>query len=194
MRGLPVVLAAALVTAAGASPARSDAPEVGNVVVTLGDGATVPLRNWSLSYEYALYKQGTSPLMAPTSRKESMEVLVGKRSLSTAGQTLTFTYQEVPRALVDAGTVPESDRFKNPREIVLTGAGGKKESYKVEPPHRDLLEPDPPKGMTVMPRTLDLRGETVLGTRKDFCLLSYTAVIECGGSPANAVVKVEFQQ
>ncbi|HUG53450.1 MAG TPA: hypothetical protein VMR21_07610 [Vicinamibacteria bacterium] len=193
MRRLWLVPAAVLVFASGPSPARSDAPDVGTVVVTLGDGVTMPLRNWSLSYEYALWTQGTSPLTAPTARKEAAEVLVGKRSLPAAGRTLTFTYREVPRALVAAGTAAESDRFKSPREVVLTGPDGKKESYKVEPPHRDLLDRDPPKGTTVLPRTLDLRGETVTGTRKDFCLLSYTATIECGGSPANAVVKIQFQ-
>jgi hypothetical protein len=45
-----------------------------------------------------------------------------------------------------------------------------------------------------MARTLDVLGETVTGTRKDFCLVSYTAVVECGGTAADRVVKVEFQK
>ena len=182
------------VAGAGAPGARADGPDQGTVLVTMGDGSTVTLRNWSLSYEYASYKQGTSPLAGASRRTESGHLLVGKRTVPLAGQALTFTYDEVPKALVAAGAAPATDRFKHPREIVVAGADGKKQTFKVEAPARDLLVAAPEKGMAFQARTLDLRGETVTGTRKDLCLLSYTATVECGGTPADAVAKVEFQK
>lgn len=176
------------------SGVRADAPDRGTLVVTMGDGTVVPLHNWSLSYEYSLYRQGTSPLAGTARRTESADLLVGKKAVPTPGQVLTFTYVDVPKALVAAGTVPATDRFKRPREIVVTGADGRKSTYRVDPPARELLVAAVDKGMAVTARTLDLRGETVTGTRKDLCLLSYTAAVECGGTPADAVVKVEFHR
>jgi hypothetical protein len=170
----PMVVVAAL---AAAVAARADAPDRGSILVTLGDGTTVPLRNWSLSYEYALYRQGTSPMGAPTARKEAADLFVGKRALPTAGQTLTIAY--------------EGSRVK---EITLAGADARKNTFKVEAPARDLLVASVEKGQAVMARSLDLTGETVTGARRDFCVLSYTMVVECGVTPADRVVKIEFQK
>lgn len=179
----------------GPAPAvHAQTPDRGTIVATMGDGTSVTLRHWSLSYEYALYKQGTSPLAGGSKRTESGGLLVGKRTVPLAGQVLTFTYDEVPKALLAAGAAPASDRYKHPREIVLTAPDGKKTTMKVEAPAKDLLSAATEKGMAIMPRTLDLRGETVTGTAKDLCLLSYTAAVECGGTPADAVVKIEFQK
>jgi len=184
-----------LLLLASALPLRADAPvPQGTIAVTLGDGSTLTLRNWTLSYEYAIFRANQSPLEAPRARKEGAVVLVGKKELKTEGQVLSFNYQPVPRALIDAGTATEADRFKRPLEIVLSKPGGKPTVYKIEPPNKDLLNDDPPPGTSVTARTLDLRGETVTGSKRDFCLISYTAAVECGGSAADAVVKIEFQQ
>jgi len=176
VRPLGLVLAAA-VSVTVAAVAAADAPDRGSIVVTLADGTSVPLRNWSLSYEYSVYRPGTSPMGAPTARKEAADLFVGKRALPTAGQTLTIAY-DGPRV----------------KEITLAGADARKNTLKVEPPARDLLVASPEKGTAVMPRSLDLRGETVTGTRRDFCVLSYTMVVECGVTPADRVVKIEFQR
>jgi hypothetical protein len=76
----------------------------------------------------------------------------------------------------------------------VTSAGGKAVRAKVEPPHRDLLAPGADKATMVMARSLDLRGEGITGTRREVCLLSYSSLVECGGTPADQVVKVEFQR
>ena len=81
-----VALAAMAVSAA----ARADAPDQGTIIVTLDDGTTVPLRNWTLSYEYGMAKSGVSPLFAPTARKLTSELYVGKKAFPTAGQTLSI--------------------------------------------------------------------------------------------------------
>ena len=171
VRTLRLALAAlSLAAAAGA-----DAPDRGSIVVTLGDASTVTLRDWSLSYEYALYRQGTSPMAAPTARKKSSELFVGKKALPVAGQTLDIAY--------------EGTRVK---DITLRGADGRKSTLKVEAPARDLLVESVEKGMAVTPRSLDLTGETVTGTKREFCVLSYTMVVECGVTPEDRVVKIEF--
>ena len=189
------VLAALLLTTSGAATLGSaDAPaDRGSVVVTLEDGTSVPLHNWSLSYEYGIAKQGTSPLFAPTARKNAWELYVGKKALPTTGQVLTIAYTETMRS-TESDTGVKTERIKTPRELTLSGADGRKSTFKVEPPARELLVESLEKGTTLMARTLDVVGETITGTKKDFCVVSYTAVVECGGTAADRVVKVEFQR
>ena len=173
------------------SAGTADAPaDRGTVVVTTEDGSSVPLHNWSLSYEYGLAKAGTSPLFAPTARKAAWELYVAKKALPTTGQVLTITYSETMRS-TESDTGVRTEKIKTPKELTLTGADGRK-TFKVEAPARELLVESLEKGTTLMARTLDVVGETVTGTKKDFCLVSYTAVVECGGTAADRVVKVEF--
>jgi len=173
------------------SAGTADAPaDRGTVVVTTEDGSSVPLHNWSLSYEYGLAKAGTSPLFAPTARKTAWELYVAKKALPTTGQVLTITYSETMRS-TESDTGVRTEKIKTPKELTLTGADGRK-TFKVEAPVRELLVESLEKGTTLMARTLDVVGETITGTKKDFCLVSYTAVVECGGTAADRVVKVEF--
>jgi hypothetical protein len=176
---------AALLILALTSPGLADAPPAadrGTVIVTLADGSTVPLRGWTLSYEYALYGKGVSPIAAPTSRHNTGDLYLGKRALSAAALgTLDITYQQM-------GTIAVA------RTISFKGPNGKTEKEKVETPNVDLVVKDRPKGTEVMIRTLDLRGETVTGTKKDFCVLSYTSIVQCGTTLEDRVVKLEFQR
>lgn len=191
LRSLAVLIAT---LAAAPGSAATDAPaDQGTIVVTLEDGTTVPLRNWTLSYEYGMAKAGVSPLFAPTARKSTSELYVGKKTFPTAGQTLTIAYTESMRS-TESDTGVKTERIKTPRELTLVGADGRKSTFKIEPPVREMLVPTLEKGMTVMARTLDVIGETVTGTKKDFCVLSYTAVVECGGTAADRVVRVDFKQ
>jgi hypothetical protein len=184
--------AAILLAGAASTAGAADAPATrGTIVVTTEDGSTVPLHNWSLSYEYGLAKAGTSPLFAPTARKAAWELYAGKKAVPLTGQVLTITYLESMRS-TESDTGVTTVRIKTPKELTLTGADGRKTTFKIEPPVRDLLVETLEKGTTLMARTLDVAGETVTGTKKDFCLLSYTAVVECGGTAADRVVKIEF--
>ena len=192
MRTTAATLALLLLASAGAAPAgTADAPaDRGTVVVTTEDGSSVPLHNWSLSYEYGLAKAGTSPLFAPTARKAAWELYVAKKAVPTTGQVLTITYSETMRS-TESDTGVRTEKIKTPKELTLTGADGRK-TFKVEAPARELLVESMEKGTTLMARTLDVVGETITGTKKDLCLVSYTAVVECGGTAADRVVKVEF--
>jgi hypothetical protein len=184
--------AAILLAGAASTVGAADAPaNRGTIVVATEDGSTVPLHNWSLSYEYGLAKAGTSPLFAPTARKAAWELYVGKKVFPIAGQVLTITYSETMRS-TESDTGVTTVKIKTPKELILTGADGRKTTFKIEPPVRDLLVESLEKGTTLMARTLDVMGETVTGTKKDFCLVSYTAVVECGGTAADRVVKIEF--
>lgn len=181
------------VTVVSARSALADAPAgQGTIVVTMDDGTTVPLRNWTLSYEYGMAKTGVSPLFAPTAHKTASELYVGKKTLPLAGQTLTITYTESMRS-TESDSGVRTEKIKIPRELTVAGGDGKKTTLKLEPPVRELLVPSLEKGMVVMARTLDVVGETLTGTKKDFCLLSYTAVVECGSTAADRVVKVDFR-
>jgi len=168
------------------------AAAAGSILVTLEDGSTMPLHNWTLSYEYGMAKVGTSPLFAPTARRETGELLIGKRAIPTAGQTLTITYLESMRETENDSGV-KTEKVKTPKDLTLSAAGGAKSTFKFEAPARELLVPNIEKGMILAPRTLDVVGETITGTKRDFCLVSYTPVVECGGTSADRVVKIEFQ-
>ena len=195
MRTSAVALAAILLVILGAARlAPADAPpDRGTVFVTLEDGSSVPLHNWSLSYEYGVAKPGTSPLFAPTARKTAWELYVGKKAIPLTGQVLTIAYAESMRS-TESDTGIKTERVKTPRELTLTGADGRKTSFKIEAPARELLVESLEKGTTLMARTLDLVGETITGTKKDLCVVSYTAVVECGSTAADRVVRIEFQK
>lgn len=195
MRTSTVALAAILLVTLGAARSTpADAPlDRGTVFVTLEDGSSVPLHNWSLSYEYGVAKAGVSPLFAPTARKAAWELYVGKKAIPVKGQVLTITYSESMRS-TESDTGIKTERVKTPRELTLTGVDGRKTNFKIEAPARELLVESLEKGTTLMARTLDLLGETITGTKKDFCVVSYTAVVECGGTAADRVVKIEFQR
>jgi len=165
----------------------------GTVVVTLGDGTSLPLHSWSLSYEYVAWKQGTSQLSSSPMRKEQHVLWVGKKAVPTDGLAVTIEHGELDRE-VEVDGKAATVKVKVARELKLRTADGKKSGMKVEPPPRDFLLPGAGGGWMIMPRSLDLRGQTVTGTRKDFCLLSYTTLVECGGAPGDTVVKFEFQR
>jgi hypothetical protein len=56
------------------------------------------------------------------------------------------------------------------------------------------MAPGVDKKLMVVARSLDLRGESLTGTKMDFCLLSYSSLVECGESPEHQVLQIEFPQ
>jgi hypothetical protein len=145
------------------------------VLVFFADGTSLPLRTWSLSYEYATWKKGESPARGATSRRTSTDLYVGGRTVATAGAVMEVQYQE--------GIA---------RGLLLTAPSGKKSPVKPEAPSADLLAPGLEKDLLFQARGLDLRGETLTGGKRDYCLLSYTVLIECAGAPEERVVKIQF--
>jgi hypothetical protein len=183
------ILAALMLVAARA--AAEEPAQGGVAVVYMADGSSLPLRSWSLSYEYMTWPQGGSQALAKTARRESRELWFGKRTVPAQGATLGIVYGETERAREEPGET-RTVRIPLAREASVT-AGGRASRFRLEPPHRTLLMPDGEKSLFVQPRSMDLRGETISGTRRELCLLTYTSQVECAGTPDVQVVKVEFQ-
>jgi hypothetical protein len=76
--------------------------------------------------------------------------------------------------------------------FVLGQPDAKPAEWRIEAPPREALLPGADKKLTVTARSLDLRGETLTGTRRELCLLSYSALVECGDDAANRVTRVKF--
>ena len=176
------LLAQAAPPAAGAA----DLP----VIVHLADGSTLPLRAWSLSYEYVAWPAGSSQAMAATVRREARDLWTARKVVDTAGLLLELEHEMVPRDPGEAASGPPE--IPTVRRLRLSWPGGRRQDLKVEPPHRELLVPAGTKNLNVVPRSLDLHGQTLAGTRRELCVLSYTSLVECGVERAGRVVKLEF--
>jgi hypothetical protein len=184
---LSFALAAAVV-----SPAPGQAAEEQPVIVHLADGTSEPIRAWTLSYEYLSWPRGGSQVMATPARKDARELWIGKKALPAAALALELEYGS--RESVDevAGVAARREVPMVARMRLLP-AGGRQSEHRPEPPHRDrLLGPDAPRDLLLVPRSLDLRGETFTGTRRELCLVSYSVLVECGAEKSGRVVKVEF--
>ena len=153
--------------------ARDD--ERAPLTVFFADGSSQPLRAWSLSYEYATWPKGESPERGRVSRRESGDLLAGKKVLPTSGLLLELQY---------AGATA--------RGLTAVAKDGKRSDLKIEPPAPDALLPQAGKDAVIQARGLDLLGETLTGSKRSYCLLSYTALVECAAEPAQRVVKIQF--
>jgi hypothetical protein len=186
-------LSPALALAALLLVARPAAPQggPGQVIVHLADGTTLPLNSWSLSYEYQAYKEGTQPGFAQPTRRESADFWSNKKVFGMAGGSLEIQYR-----LYDKPVEVDGQSQKGQGAVVtglVVNAAGKRSELKREPPAKELLMPGGThKGLIVQARSLDVRGETLTGTRRDFCVMSYSPLVECSAAPKDRVVKLEF--
>ncbi len=149
----------------------------GVATVYLADGSTVPLRDWTLSYEYTVRGKTTPMAQARAESRTARELWLDKDVYPLAGSRLQLLYKKQS---------PFIDK------IAYQGQD-KKKDLKPKAPHRDRLAPDADGDLLVVPQSLDLRGETLTGTKRSFCLLSYTVLVVCFSEPSQQVVKVEFQ-
>jgi hypothetical protein len=178
LRPFAAVALALLAVQAAAAP--------GTIQVQLADGTSILLQSWSFSYEYVSWAKGEPPNVGNAARHEAKELLVGKKAIPLEAQTLEVRYE-------DASRVVEGEATKVPvaRGLVLLGKDRKRSEIKPEPPHVELLLADR-SGRTVQARALDLRGETMGGTRREFCLLSYSPLVECPTEADQRVVRIQF--
>jgi hypothetical protein len=165
------------------------AQEGGVAVVHFADGSNVPLTNWSFSYEYHAWKEGAAPGHTQPTKREARELLVGKKGLALAGGRLEIRYRTYEREISEAG-----ESKKQPWAMVtglVLDAGGKRQELKPDAPHKDLLLPGS-KGMVVQARGVDFTGDTLTGTRRSYCLLGFSSLVECSSAPADRVTRIEF--
>lgn len=173
----------ALLTSASTLPARQGS----GVVVHLADGTSLVLRTWSFTYEYAASRRGEPPTFGGSAHREARDLWVGKKAFPLTGRTLEIRYVDENHPIGGAlQKVPVA------RGFVLVSREGKRDSLKADPPHQDLLAPEA-SGLLVQARALDLQGETIGGTRREFCLVSYSALVECPVEADQRVVKIQFQ-
>ena len=191
---LPCRLAAVLILSSpwAVFAQTTTAPQDKPVMVHLADGTSQPLRAWNLVYDFIAWKQGTPQMLAQPTLRKTAELWAGKKVYPLAGATVELAYGEFPREIEIDGR-PQRVLVPVAQKLTLNAPSGKKTEMKIEAPHRDLLLPGNDKSMQVLPRSLDLIGETLTGTKRSFCVLSYSALIECAGNPSQQVVKISFQ-
>ncbi len=172
---LAVLLAVLPATPAclGAAPLQAD--ERPPLTVFFADGSSQPVRAWSFAYDYLAWPKGESPARGVLSTRETGELLVGRKVVATAGTTLEVQY---------AGA--------SARELTVTDVNGKRSRLKVEAPASEALVPQLAKETLLQPRVLDLRGETLTGGKRSYCLLTYTALVQCAAADGERVVKIQF--
>ena len=186
---MALLIAAALAAVPGVSPAQEPAARP-PIVVRLADGTSVPLSQWSLSYEYVTWPQGGSQAQGKSARRDGTDLWVGRKAFPLRGSILQIEYEGVDRER-DVGRETKVVKVPAARKLKIV-ADGKTTELRPEAPGRDLLAPGVDKKLVVTARSLDLRGESLTGTKMDLCVLGYTVLVECGETAEHQVVQIEF--
>lgn len=176
--------AIALLLSAGAVSAQENASVA---LVRLADGTELPLASWRLVYEHQTWREGSSPAFADIKRREGRELIADKKLLAVAGGRLELQHRVYEKTDEQGQKVPGAAVTG----LVLT-VSGKKTTLKPEAPSKDVLAGDTKK-VFFQARVLDLVGETLTGTKREFCLVSFSPLVECSALPADRVVSIEFR-
>ena len=88
--GLALVLLAAGAAAQEAPSAGAPDPSIRTALVTFADGNTLPLRNWTLSYDYVSWARGRSPGSGLQSGRDASHLWLGKRAVPMEDAVLHF--------------------------------------------------------------------------------------------------------
>lgn len=159
------------------SPPEAGAQEELSSVATLqlADGTSVALVQWKLTYEFVSWRSKEPVSTAKPQVRENPLLILGKKTYPVKGDSLTFKHLE------------GGDTVR-----VVSMSLRKTGELKVENPARDVLAPDLDKDRIYQPRSLDISGKTLSGMDRSFCLVSFSALVECGGTPTTRVVKIDF--
>jgi hypothetical protein len=179
-----VILAMLAATAAPAPEAGSPA----TATVHFADGSQLPLVGWVLSYEFLSGKAGTIP--SASARRESHELRLGGHSEPLGGCRLQIDYQPVEQELTNEAGDVTKQKVLRPSGVTIV-RGTKKNKLKLQAPDRGFLMGNE-KSMNVLPRTLDLFGQTLTGTKRELCLLSFSNLAECGAAADGRVLEIEL--
>ena len=174
MRSLSIL---SLASVLALSPLEAKSQEELSSVATLqlADGTSVALVQWKLTYEFVSWRSKEPVSTAKPQVRENPLLILGKKSYPVKGDTLTLKHLE-------------GDDTVRVVSMTLKKAG----DLKVENPGRDLLAPDLDKDRIYQPRSLDISGKTLSGMDRSFCLVSFSALVECGGTRTTRVVKIDF--
>lgn len=174
MRSLAILgLAGVLMLSPPGAEAQEDLSSV--ATLQLADGTSVALVQWKLTYEFVSWRSKEPVSTAKPQVRENPLLILGKKTYPVKGDSLTLKHLE-------------GDDTVRVVSMSLKKAG----ELKVENPARDVLAPDLDKDRIYQPRSLDISGKTLSGMDRSFCLVSFSALVECGGTLTTRVVKIDF--
>jgi|JI8StandDraft_1071087.scaffolds.fasta_scaffold28597_4 hypothetical protein len=176
---MPSFITFVLALAASLGPAQDPATraqeETAVATVHLGDGTSVALAEWRLTYDFVTWKQKEPVSSAKPQVRENAALVLGRKSYPVKGDVLALTHLE------GDGTVRVAT-------MNLKKAG----NLKVEGPGREAIAPDVEKSVFYQPRSLDISGRTLSGISRSFCIASFSPLVECGVAKASRVVRIDF--
>jgi len=141
----------------------------------LADGTTVALIDWKLSYDFAIWRKKDRISNAKSETREAWSLMLGKKNYALRGETLSLTHEE------------QGDSFK------VTAMSLKSDGkVKIEPPDKDAIASDLDKDFNFQPRSLDIYGKTLSGISRSFCVVSFSALVDCGRTETTRVVRIDF--
>ncbi len=176
MRNLkPLFLGLAIAFVAGRAPVRAQEELASVATLRLADGSAVALVEWKLTYEFGAWRQGEPISSAKPQTRQAAGLILGKKTYPVKGETLTLTHVET-----EDGVRVAVFNLKKAGDI------------KMENPARETLAPDLDKKFIYQPRSLDVSGKTLSGIQRSFCIASFSALVDCGGTKTTRVVKIDF--
>ena len=174
MRSVAIVaLAGAFLLSAPLAPGQEELSSV--ATLQLADGTSVAMVQWKLTYEFVSWRSKEPISTAKPQVRENPLLILGKKTWPVKGDTLSIKHVEA-----DDSVRVVSMNLKKAGEL------------KVENPAREAVAPDLDKDRIYQPRSLDISGKTLSGLDRSFCLVSFSTLVECGGTKTTRVVKVDF--
>lgn len=165
-----------LATALVMPPPAGAQEELSSVAtLQLADGTSVALVQWKLTYEFVSWRAKEHVSTAKPQVRENSQLVLGKKTYPVKGDSLSLKHLE-------------ADDTVRVLSINLKKVG----ELKVENPAREVLAPDLEKDRIYQPRSLDISGKTLSGIERSFCIVSFSALVECGGTKTTRVVKIDF--
>lgn len=174
-RSILVLIFAALFPAAGLQAQEPQEAPDSLATLHLADGTTVALLDWKVGYDFVTWRKNDRISNAKTETKEAFNLLLGKKSYPLRGETLTLTHEE------------SGDSYRV-SAISLKSEG----ELKVESPEKDALAPQLDKDYNFQPRSLDIYGKTFSGIARSFCIVSFSALVDCGRTETTRVQRIDF--
>ena len=174
MRSVAIVaLAGALLLSAPLTPGQEELSSV--ATLHLADGTSVAMVEWKLTYEFVSWRSKEPISTAKPQVRENALLILGKKTWPVKGETLSIKHVE-------------ADDTVRVVSMNLKKAG----DLKVENPAREVVAPDLEKDRIYQPRSLDISGKTLSGLDRSFCVISFSTLVECGGTKTTRVVKIDF--
>ena len=179
-----LVLAASARTQAQEPDQRSQ-----TAALSLADCSTVHLHDFHFVVEFASWSKGDSPSAATVERVLAKDLWTGKKVLPLAGASLELVRTTTERA-------GETEADGRPvlvsllKEAALVAADGRRTVVKLEAPDPSWLQKD--KNRLVRARAIDIEGESLLGGRTSYCVVSFTPLVECPGRPEFLVTRISL--